>query len=170
MYQEQLKQLEQLNELKEKGIISEEEFVSQKQKLFAADTGKAVKQKEEINWKNVGISLLIALGILVLEGVISVFLDGVVQGIMSEADIAMDEITYLILDDATSFLLNVILACVLLALAPKYEMRKYKGTLPSWAIVVACVFLGPVAAWIFFYHALQIKAGLKTLKPESEVK
>lgn len=63
--------LEKLNELREKGILTQEEFEAEKNKIFYANRSKCAKQNSPVkmnytffstvNWKNLGISAIVAI-------------------------------------------------------------------------------------------------------------
>ena len=52
-----IEELEKLNELKEKGIITQEEFDKKKEEMLSGGN-KAQKQASNMNWYNLGISFL----------------------------------------------------------------------------------------------------------------
>lgn len=66
-----IEELEKLNSLKDKGIITQKEFDEQKKKILGNKSTPQEASKTKINWRNVGISFLYALGSILVTSVIA---------------------------------------------------------------------------------------------------
>lgn len=137
-----IQKLEKLNELKEKGILSKEEFEKQKQELLVDNKGNNPPPKG-INWKNFWISFIISL-----------FWSFIV------------EIACFVVDDSfTIFVLLLVLSAIgLTIVASKLETKKYKNCCPAWEIFIGILLLRGLGVWIASYEFLQIKQGNAVLK------
>lgn len=150
-----LEQLEKLNELKEKGILSQEEFEKKKKELLNDSVALQVKasnpsQKKGVNWKNVGLCFLGALLYFIITIVI------------------VTTILYFAGDDslkmAFSRIINIICGIILAVIGKKLNMSQYKGCTAPWVAVIGMLFFGPLYFWFITYKFLQIKQGHAVLK------
>ncbi|MBR5598745.1 MAG: SHOCT domain-containing protein [Alphaproteobacteria bacterium] len=153
-----LEKLEKINELKEKGILSEDEFNKMKQQLLSDNTvNNPVKaesnKKKGVNWKNVGISFLITVATLVILGIVGVILEE--TGI-----IIADENEWKAFWRFFYIFLGVIYAII----ASKLETKKYKNCAGAGTIFLVFFLFGPLAQWAGTYEFLQIKQGNAILK------
>lgn len=144
-----MEKLEKLSELKEKGLLTQEEFEKQKNALLNnTKDDQHVTQKKGINWKNVVLSFLITIVIVVLIGSISPIYSYVTG----------DRIEHLFT------IINIICAMIFTFIAMKLETKKYKGYCPAWEIFIGIVCLQGIGIWIAIYEFLQIKQGNAILK------
>lgn len=140
--------LTKLSELKEKGLLSQEEFEKQKAALLSGriENQVSTKNKKGINWKNVGLSFLMAL--------LWVFFVLFISGMFS-----------VVVDDSTILSILLIVTAVLLSIiASNLETQKYKNCCPAWEIFIGIILLQAFGVWIALYEFLQIKQGNVTLK------
>lgn len=152
-----MEKLEKLHELKEKGILSDEEFEKEKQKLLSDDeTPQARMQNSEkrktTNWKNVGISFLCVVLYIVIGSII--------------VNAAGEEnYTYLI-----NIFCGIVMAIIAKKLTPqKYNIpfaRMYRSGSPFVVVFMFIFLLGPIGLWLVIYQFLQIKQGHAVLKGE----
>lgn len=150
-----IEKLEKLNNLKEKGIITQDEFDNQKRKLL--ENKKSPKSKTaqtSINWNNIGIAFLFALGSFVLALIVSAIIQYINPPISENTKTGLVK------------LLFVLLSIILALIASKYEVKKYKNTAPVWAVFVGVLLFDALGVWIVSYELLQIKSGFAELKPE----
>lgn len=152
-----IEKLEKINELKEKGIISEEEFNKMKKELMSETQShnaieKNSNQKEGINWKNVGISFLIAVATFALG-----FLIG---SILEETGDIADENQWVRFWQIFYIFIGVIYTII----ASKLETKKYKNCAAAWAVFLVFFLTGALAQWACTYQFLQIKQGYAVLK------
>ena len=136
-----LEQLERLGKLKEKGLISEEDFLAQKKKLLESEV-------KGVNWGNIFLSFLISLAVTLVY----LFLSAV----FSYLDILASDSRYIVL--------TFILACIFALIAKKLETYKYKNGSPFWGVFIGTMVLPSVAVWVFSYQFLQIKQKKAILK------
>lgn len=152
-----LEKLEKLNELKEKGILTQEEFDIEKKKILQPEeinvegNVKIKPQKNEIkisdkthkiNWKNCLISFLVMISWIFLLGFISVLFTHTTE---NNASIYKILITFV--------------AIIYSFRAIAKETYKYKNCAPAWGVFLAIMFLGPIGIWLISYQFLQIKKG-----------
>lgn len=140
-----IEKLEKLNELKEKGILTEEEFNIQKKELLGVNEKRIeqIKNKKGVCWKNFALSFLIAfLWLIVFIG----------ARILFKINNNL-EIVYLILT-----------AICMAVIAYKLKTEKYKNCAPVWGVVIGILFFRVLAIWIILYQFLQIKDGNAILK------
>ena len=153
-----IEELEKLNSLKDKGIITQEEFDEQKKKILGNRSAQQEASKTKINWRNVGISFLFALGSL----------------LVTSAIVAVIMYIYPNISDNTVKNLGrgifVLWAVIISIIAYKYETKKYKKTAPAWAIFIGVALFKALGVWVASYDLLQIKSGLKELKSENRNK
>ena len=148
--------LEKLANLKDKGLITQEEFETQKQKLMNdnpktnTNVTNATKSKG-ICWENVGISFLIAILYLLFKAFIIVLIDN--------GDIKTDTLKNL------SFGINIIFGIVMAIYASKLKMSQYKNCGGAGGTFIGIWIFGELGVWIIFYQILQIKQGNAVLKP-----
>ena len=149
-----------LNELKDKGILTQEEFEAEKKKILSSLDTKEKKvekniphkqPKKGINWSNVGISFLISSISSALVIYVTLSLYGQEDGM---------EISRVILGPVAG-----IIMCVL---AFSVKSGKYKNYTHPIVIFVAVLLLGPLGIWLSLYEYLQIKQGNAVLKDASE--
>lgn len=153
-----LEKLEKLNELKEKGILTQEEFEAEKKKILHSDTSIADGKKNEnnkvatmpqkkINWKNVAISFFISL----IFSVITIF---ITFNLYNEIDgIALSRI-----------ILGPIAGIIMCILAFSTKSGKYKNCTHPIVVFIVVLLLGPLGIWLGLYEFLQIKQGYAILK------
>ena len=153
-----IEELEKLNELKEKGIITQEEFDKKKEEMLSGGN-KAQKQASNMNWYNLGISFLCGLGSF---GIIVA-----IPHILYAMNINVSEGRVGDIKSLIFFLFGLIMSIM----AYKLETKKYKNATPFWATFLVIGFVGSLVSWlgsfaIWFesYELLQIKDGLKELK------
>ncbi len=134
-----IEQLEKLSELKEKGIITEEEFEEQKKDLLSPKpTHKGV------SWKNIGLSFLIALAVSVVEVILAL-------GVSADVDSS---------DFTTAInLLNIALAIVMTIVSIRLKTSSYKSKLPAWGVFLVIIIFGSLGFWVAMYDVLQITQG-----------
>ena len=139
--------LTKLNELKEKGVLSQEEFEKQKAILLndGIESQVSTKSKKGVNWKNVGKSFLISLLYSIIIGCIASSID--------------EELL-------TNFLKSVwfISAAFMSILAFSVKSGKYQNCSSAGAVFLAVFCLGPIGIWWSLYEYLQIKQGYAVLK------
>ncbi len=146
-----IEELEKLNELKEKGVITQEEFDKKKEEMLSGGN-KAQKQTSIINWYNLGISFLFGLGSLGILIIIPLMLYAIDRNV---PEATIENLRYLI---------NFIVAIIMSIIAYKLETKKYKNVAPIWATLLGVFLFGPLGVWLVSYDFLQIKDGLKELK------
>lgn len=131
-----IEKLEKLNSLKEKGILTQEEFDKQKEMLLSSS-------KKGVNWKNVGISALFTLLFFTLQIVI------------------VAVIKYITQDSQSNYyqISNILPAIILTILAKKYKFSDYKNCTPAIGAFIGIMLLGPIATWAVTYQYLQVKHG-----------
>lgn len=152
-----VEKLTKLNELKEKGILSEEEFNKMKQELLSDNTDNhSVKIKSNknkgVNWKNVGISFLISVGTLGIAFIIG--------AILEEMGILYDEKQWKAFWRIFYIFLGVIYAII----ASKLETKKYKDCAGAFLVFIVFLFFAALGQWACTYQFLQIKQGNAILK------
>lgn len=147
-----LEKIEKLHELKEKGILSDEEFEKEKQKLLNDDEASQFEfqKKKTINWKNVGISFLIS-----LVWFLCYLIVGQIISIACDIDVF----------DAY-VVLNIITAAILALISIKFETKKYKNCSSAIVIFIVAVLITGPCVWAAIYQFLQIKQGYAVLKSE----
>lgn len=140
-----IEKLEKLAELKKTGILTQEEYEEEKKILLSGQKESLPKEvKEKINWKNIGLSFIYVLMLyFVLIGV---------AGLLIEKNTALEK-----------GLLVAIPVTIFAGLAYKFETVKYKNGSGVIGSMIGVFVLGPIAAWVFTYHILQIKDGLRSL-------
>lgn len=148
-----LEELEKLHELKEKGILSAEEFEQKKADLLNENkAAQTTTFKKGINWKNVGLSFsfsLLYFIILIVIGIIIAYI--------------ADNITDKELELIGKFL-NLISGIILAFIAKKLNTSQYEKCAPIWGIIVGMLLVGPLGFWIVTYQFLQVKQGHAVLK------
>lgn len=139
--------LTKINELKEKGILTQEEFDKQKQILLNEKSNNkvSVKNKEGVNWKNVGISFVISL----IYSIIILFIYGVYGEVMGKNFFK-----------AICFVSAVVVAIFSFTL----KSGKYQNCSSPVAIFFVVGLFGPLGIWAALYQFLQIKQGNVALK------
>lgn len=148
-----LEKLEKLHELKEKGILSEEEFEKKKAELLNENkTAQTTTSKKRINWKNVGLSFLFALLYLIIMIGIGCLIAYIADNITDK------ELEYI------SRFTNLICGIILAFIAKKLNTSQYEKCAPIWGIIVGMLLVGPLGFWIVTYQFLQIKQGYAVLK------
>ncbi|MBR5599439.1 MAG: SHOCT domain-containing protein [Alphaproteobacteria bacterium] len=146
-----IEKLEKINDLKEKGIISEDEFNKIKAELITdATNNKDAKidnnKKNRINWKNLGMSFLITSGVFILSFLI--------LGI-DATDVNIK---------GFSLAVSMIVGIIYTFIAIKLETKKYKNCCPAGFVFIGCYLVGAIGIWILTYEFLQIKQGNAILK------
>lgn len=157
-----LEKLEKLNELKEKGILTQEEFDIEKKKLLQPEKIEVEKKAEiktqknenktsdktnKINWKNCLISFFVMNFWMFLLGFISAILTHTTENV------------------ASIYKILIILVAIIYAFrAITKETYKYKNCAPAWGVFLAITFLGPIGIWLISYQFMQIKKGFARLK------
>lgn len=152
-----LEKLEKLNELKEKGILTQEEFDIEKKKILQPEeinvegnvkikpqkNGIKISDKtQKINWKNCFISFFVMIFWMFLLGFISVFF------------------THTTENDTSIYKILILFAAIVYSFrAIAKETYKYKNCAPAWGVFLAIMFLGPIGIWLISYQFLQIKKG-----------
>lgn len=132
-----IQQLEKLNELREKGILTEEEFNAQKKALLSPQ-----EKKIGFSWKNFGISFLITLVVILVEVLLALGIN---------PDVNSPDFT------GALQLLNIVLAVIMTIVAVRLKDTPSKRKLPAWAVFLAIVFAGCLGFWVTMYNILQIK-------------
>ncbi len=145
-----IEKLEKLNELKEKGIITEEEFNAQKKDLLSSNPTQ--EAKTSFSWKNFAISFAIALIVLLFEVLLAL-------GISPDVD--SPDFT------GTLQVLNIALAIVMTIIAVRLKTSSYKSKLPAWGVFLAILFFGCIGFWVAMYDILQISQGNVELKTKN---
>lgn len=56
-----IEKLQKINDLRDRGILTESEFEEQKRKIMNEDV---IKASQAINWQNIAVSIFIAIGYL----------------------------------------------------------------------------------------------------------
>lgn len=153
-----IEELEKLNSLKDKGIITQKEFDEQKKKILGNKSTPQEASKTKINWRNVGISFLYALGSVLVTSVIATIIMYAYSDLSEKTSTILGRIIY------------VIWAIIISVIAYKYETKKYKKNAPAWAIFIGVALFQALGVWVASYDLLQIKSGLKELKPENRDK
>ncbi|MBQ9271444.1 MAG: ankyrin repeat domain-containing protein [Alphaproteobacteria bacterium] len=156
-----IEKLEKLCNLKEKGILTQEEFEEEKKKILDIATAREKKNEhnkvmmapqKNINWKNVAISFFIALLWMFIFGIVSVSFQKYI-------------------DEKTIKICSVILTATILSfLAYKLKTKQYKNYAPAWEVFIGVIFLQAIGVWIVIYQFLQIKEGCAVLKDENAPK
>ena len=152
-----IQKLEKLSEMMEKGFLTKKEFETQKAILFNKKDFEETKktevnelEKEEINWKNIGLAFLYTL----LVCVPFVILNG-----------------YMLMYHEENFLkgylsLHFCVIALVLIMFKSLKMDLYQNT-SNKAVILPCVFTsGPIVLFFFFYDYLQIKSGVRLLKSD----
>ncbi|MBP5698802.1 MAG: ankyrin repeat domain-containing protein [Alphaproteobacteria bacterium] len=151
-----IEQLEKLNELREKGIITREQFEIEKKKILQSDSD--VKSydnlsKPKINWKHLGLSFSIS--------VIYFFLICFLSAFFKYATASKDSIfPQLVIISAVFFTFYAI----------KKETYKYRYCSSAWAIFFYIIFCIPLAIWVVSYQFLQINTGCASLIESKNIK
>ena len=158
-----IEQLEKLNELKEKGLLTQEEFDKQKKALLTPEAANKapVKNKKGVNWKNLGKSFIITL--FWFLGVI--FITSIITDVTITKDSTITE------DKAIKGFTNLLYflsAIGFTIIASKLETKKYKNYCPAWEIFIGVWALRELGVWIAVYEFLQIKQGNATLKEKTK--
>ena len=163
-----LEKLEKLNELREKGILTQEEFEAEKKKLLQADIpnvkpkvkpqkqeiqNKDTKESQTFSLKNFIISFFMMICYLILLIIIVGALDA------SDKDVG-----------GIHLVVTTLLAILMTFYAIKIETYKYKDCSSAWAIFLVIIFLGPLGIWGATYQFLQIKGGLAKLEDSKKDK
>lgn len=153
-----LDELDKLNNLKEKGILTQEEFDKRKEEILERQNNPS--KTKGFAWSNLFISFFIALIGFFLCCAISVVLIN-----YNTTDFPDDYISYVIY-----MVIGLLLSCI----AFKLESGKYQKTPSFVAIIIGFaifalptllgVFGGLLASWTVLFDILQIKAGNKELK------
>ena len=140
--------LTKLNELKEKGVLSQEEFESHKAALLnnTAYNQQTTQQNKGVNWKNVGTSFLISL-------IYYIFLVFLIYGIGEERAARN-----------CRNVINFLCAIVMAMIAFSQNSGRYKNCSSSLGIFFIVFLLGPIGLWGALYQFLQIKQGNAVLK------
>lgn len=149
-----LEQLEKLNELKEKGILTQEEFDIKKKEILNNKEVTASTKQMGVNWKNVAISFGITLGYFL----VFIIYYGVIFSFNESKEVL----------DIAGIIYRLLTAVVFTILAIKFETKKYKNTVPAWAAFVGILFLREIAVWMISYQFLQIKNGSRELKTNQD--
>ena len=134
-----IEKLEKLSELKEKGILTEEEFNAQKKELLSSKASQETKMS--FSWKNLGVSFLITLVVVLVE---------VLLALGISPDVNSPDFT------GALQLLNIVLAVVMTIVAVRLKDTPSKRKLPAWAVFLAIVFAGCLGFWVTMYNILQI--------------
>lgn len=143
-----VEQLMKLSELKEKGILTPEEFEKQKAALLnnTANNRVATQKNGGIDWGNFGKSFLYTIIYCVVIGILVVSL-----GTSMEENVIRA--------------ISMILTAVIMSILAFYvRSGKYQGYDSCFAIFIITIFFGPLAVWRTFYMYLQIKQGKAILK------
>lgn len=152
-----IEQLEKLNELREKGIITQEQFEIEKKKILQSDSDvkscNNLSKPRKINWKHLGISFFIAVTYFLLICFLSAFF----QHYTESKDSILPPLVYI---SAVIFTLYAI----------KIETYKYKYCSSAWAIFFYIIFCIPLAIWIVSYQFLQINTGCASLIESKDLK
>lgn len=154
-----LEELDKLNNLKEKGILTQEEFDKRKEEILGKQNNSS--KTKGFAWSNLFISFFIALIGFLLSCALSAILI-----YHNTTDFPNDYMLYLIY-----MIIGLLLSCI----AFKLESQKYKKTPSFIAIIIGFAifshpkcFLGSIggflASWVVLFDILQIKAGNKELK------
>lgn len=151
-----VEKLEKLNELKEKGVITQEEFNAMKQQILIGnenniDTKIKSNKNKGVNWKNSGISFLISVGIYSIAYIILCILE--------EFYICPEE--YL---RGVGIGMNLAIAGIFQELAKKHKTHLYKKCDSPSLMFIMVLFFGPIGVWAATYEFLQIKQGNAILK------
>lgn len=143
-----IERLEKLNTLKEKGIITEEQFkIEKKNILNEARTNQNVTiQSEGINWG----SAIYALCATVIPALPLVF--SFMIGIDGQVNLV------------PFFVFLVIEGLIFVAIAQKKQTYLYKKCLTPWALLGLILITGPIAMCIALYQFYQIDDGLVEFK------
>ena len=147
-----IEQLEKLNELREKGIISQEQFETEKEKILHANSDEkscdSLSKPKKINWKNFGISSFIAVIYFIF--------------IFFQSDIEFDDV--ILYKQGLYVLLNLVISAVFTLYAIKINTYKYENCAPAWFVFFVILVTGFLGVWIVTYQFLQIKTGFALLK------
>jgi len=147
-----IEQLEKLNELREKGIISQEQFETEKEKILHANSDEkscdSLSKPKKINWKNFGISSFIAVIYFIF--------------IFLQSDIEFDDV--ILYKQGLYVLLNLVISAVFTLYAIKINTYKYENCAPAWFVFFVILVTGFLGVWIVTYQFLQIKTGFALLK------
>ncbi len=140
-----VEKLEKLHELKEKGILSEEEFNLQKAELlsnvrtvFSNSTGKI--RKKGVSWENVGISFFVATIWSLIAAIC------------------------LIYSFNLALLYIFISALCMCGVAMQLNTSKYENSCSEVFVFIGVLGLGGIGVWIIMYLFLQIGCGNLALK------
>lgn len=160
-----IEKLEKLNELKEKGVLTQKEFNEEKKKLLAEKDEKKDNKKEikndgtsflsKISWKNIIFSALIALSGYILFIALS-FLDNMY--LLSGDYIFVSRVSW------------GVMAVILTILSIKHKTSNYQYNAPAWVVFPAVFFFKFFGAWFAIYQLLQIKKGNAELKNGETIK
>lgn len=142
-----IQKLEQLCKLKEKGIITEEEFEVEKKKILniSAVNQNINAQSEGINWGN-ALYALVATGFPLLFLAIFFY-------------VGMDNGSLI-----PFFIVFVIEAFIFLLRAQKKQTYLYKNCLTPWVLFGLILISGPIAMCVALYQFYQIDDGLAEFK------
>lgn len=160
-----IEKLEKLNELKEKGVLTQKEFNEEKKKLLAEKDEKKDNKKEikndgasflsKISWKNIIFSALIAsLGYVLLIALS--FLDHFLN--LSGDWLLISRISW------------GLSAVIMTIFTIKLQASKYKYCAPAWVVFPAVFFFKFFGIWLAAYQLLQIKKGNVELKNGETIK
>lgn len=150
-----LEKLEKLHELKEKRILSAEEFDQRKAELLNENKEiQTASIKKGINWRNFGIAFLYTLLYFMV-----MFSFGIVIAYVFE-DITDSGL------NCIGKLANLVCGIILAVIAKKLKTSQYEKCAPIWAIVLGMLWFGAFCFLIIIYQFLQIKGGYATLKPQ----
>ena len=163
--------LEKLVNLREKGVISEQEFESEKQKLLsnapaAEVTAPTATKSKGVNWNNIGISLLIVFLIFVVNSLFVVILYANNSDMSNEARITIVMLPWAIIYTWLSIKMNT----------KKYErcghpIENFIGIMLLSLIALPVQYvLGYLYMYYLTYNLLQIKSGNAVLKSAKQQK
>ena len=141
--------LTKLSELKEKGLLTQEEFDKQKKALLDTkiDNKTSAETQKGINWKNLGISFLICLIYFLLVACIA--------GSYTDDEKAMK-----IIAQVFALIAGIIMAI----LSFSVKSGRYKNCSSPVVIFFVIALVGPLGIWAALYQFLQIKQGNVALK------
>ena len=148
----QIEKLGELNKLKEKGILTEEEFAKQKNLILSesnqADNKDVSKVKgKKIYWKYTFVSLLLTFVIYLFLG----FFYGFFMGMFPDMEKTVFQIVC-----------AVLVASIFTAISHAYRTKDYNTYIPKSSILtfICIFFLREIAVFIVIYTVLKIKNGL----------
>ena len=148
--------LELLCELKEKGLLTQQEFDEEKKRLLNPSNFDTTIPKGKICWQNVGWSLIIITWCFIVSILVMKILN------------ATTGMSY---DDAAKNVFGVskiLMALVLTIIAYKMKTSQYKNCASPLAIFIFTLVWSYLVAFFAIYEFLQIKQGKVALKQNLE--